>query len=292
MKIINLGSLNIDHVYQVSHFVRPGETLSSSEYSRHPGGKGLNQSVALARAGAAVAHLGKVGGEGIWLRDVLQQAGANVAGVIESVVPTGHAIIQVDARGQNSILLFGGANQSLTAEEVGQLLATGDPGDILLLQNEVNRLPEIVIKARERGLHIALNPAPFDAGIRQLPLGSLRYLILNEVEGADLTGESNPERILAQLAELAPECAIVLTLGADGVRARYAGKEWSLPAERVAPIDTTAAGDTFIGFFLAARSRGLDMEESLTIANHAASVCVTRRGAAVSIPTWAEVVGS
>ena len=165
MKILNFGSINIDLVYRVPHIVRPGETLSSSSISTFAGGKGNNQSIALARAGAPVFHAGKIGTDGQWIVRNLKSAGANVRFVRKDREPTGHAIIQVADGGQNSIVLFPGANRTITKREIMETIAHFNGGDILLLQNEVNAIPAMMKAAHKSGLKIWFNPAPFDSSI-------------------------------------------------------------------------------------------------------------------------------
>lgn len=170
MRLYNIGSLNIDYVYSVPHFVRPGETLSSTNMQVFPGGKGLNQSVALARAGAQVIHCGRIGENGIFLKEILRDAGTDVRYVETDFESTGHTIIQVDESGQNCILLFPGANHSFTESFIRKVLATAQQEDILLLQNEINHLDTIFAVAAEKKLQIAFNPSPFHDTLLRLPL--------------------------------------------------------------------------------------------------------------------------
>ena len=136
-KVINFGSLNIDKVYQLPHIVRPGETISSTDYNIWCGGKGGNQSIALARAGAAVSHAGCVGNDGVMLTDNLRENGVNTDFIKISDKPSGHAIIQVDEQGENSIILYPGANCTLTPEQVDSVIASAEPGAFMLLQNVI-----------------------------------------------------------------------------------------------------------------------------------------------------------
>ena len=290
-RILNFGSLNIDHVYRVPHFVQPKETLSSLDYRRFAGGKGFNQSIALARAGAAVSHAGCIGPDGLWLRDMLTAAGADVTHLKVVETPTGHAIINVAPDGQNSIVLYGGANQTVTSADARQAIASFSAGDTLLLQNEISAIPEIMRLAHAAGLRIVLNPAPMDARIAGYPLEMVSTLLLNEIEGAQLAGVEKPDAILQILRKRFPKMTIVLTLGADGVLASDGGPILRVAAPRVRAVDTTAAGDTFTGYFLAEQVRGADLETSLRTACKAAAISVTRPGAADSIPTRAEVAG-
>jgi ribokinase len=290
MRILNFGSVNIDHVYQVPHFVRPGETLASTRYDRFAGGKGFNQSVALARAGAEVHHAGRIGADGAWLRHVLAQDGANVRHLEVVDGPTGHAIIQVDAAGQNCIVLSGGANRTITADDAAGVLADFGAGDLLLLQNEISALSEIMHLAAARGLKIAFNPAPMGAEVLDYPLELVDLFIVNEVEAAGLCGKTaDPASTLRLLRGQFPKAHFLLTLGPRGAMAMADGEPVAVPPRDVPVVDTTAAGDTFIGYFLATRTSGVPLRESLVRATIAASLCVSRPGASPSIPARAEV---
>lgn len=289
-KIVNLGSLNIDHVYQVPHFVQPGETMSSSAYARHAGGKGLNQSIALARAGASVWHAGKIGSSGNWLREMLIDNQVNVDLLVTGAVPTGHAIIQVTPEGQNAIIIEGGANQDIDAMHVRQVINTLAPGDWLLLQNEVNALDIILKSAQKRGIQVAFNAAPITAGIADLPLSAVKLLFVNEIEGGQLSGAEVPSEILEGLKAKYPRMQIVLTLGSNGAIYADSDNQFRQAAFPVKAVDTTAAGDTFVGYFMAATIAGESPKTALKIASRAAAICVTRAGAAASIPLRAEVV--
>lgn len=289
ISILNFGSLNIDHVYHVASFVRPGETVSSLHYDRIPGGKGLNQSVALARAGAHVFHAGKVGSDGKFLVELLRQDGVNTDWVAENGSVTGHACIQVDENGQNCIVLHGGANREITVDEVHQVLDAFHVGDWLVLQNEISCLPEIVQAAAERGLVIVLNPSPITPDLLKMDLSPVSYLLLNETEGKDLTGETQPQKITAALLDRYPNLKIVLTLGGDGALYADAASSVSVPACSVQAVDTTAAGDTFTGYFIAAVSAGEPVREALIRASQAAAIAVSRPGASISIPNKQEL---
>lgn len=298
MRALCFGSLNIDYVYQVPHFVGGGETLAAGSLSRFSGGKGLNQSIALARAGLEAWHAGAIGRDGRFLLEELQEAGVHT-GYVEVLedVSTGHAIIQRTPSGENCILLYGGANRSITREQVDQVLAGFGPGDALVLQNEISQLPYLAEQAKARGMTVALNPSPMEEGL--LPLLPLAdYLLLNEIEAAQLCqglGSALPEAeedLAAALAAALPSTAVVLTLGprgslyADGTRlARQA-------AVPVRAVDTTAAGDTYTGFFLAGALEGRGVEWAMEFAAAAAAIAVTRPGAAPSIPSREEVLAS
>jgi ribokinase len=289
MRILNFGSINVDHVYQVPHFVRPGETLPASSYHVFPGGKGLNQSVALARAGATVQHAGKIGPDAPWILNILREAGADTSLIKVGDRPTGHAIIQVNPEGQNSIITFAGSNFDIESHEIVGAINQCDPSDFLLLQNEINRIPELIAQARTCGMRVVFNPAPMTPEVNAYPLQEVDYLFVNETEGTALTGFTNPSAIIAALAQRLPQAALVLTLGPRGVIYHSVEKHWEIQAPTVQAIDTTAAGDTFIGYLLAEITRGSSVLQGLNTAMNAAALCVTRQGAANSIPHLHEV---
>ena len=290
MRILNIGSMNLDMVYQMDHIVRPGETEASFGMNIFLGGKGLNQSVAAARAGAEVYQGGMIGEDGRPFLDACDQYGVDSRYIRQTAGKSGHAIIQIDRNAQNSILLFGGTNQMLTEAYVEEVLAEFDAGDILLLQNEVNLLPYIVDRAWEKGMQIALNPSPYNEKLDAVDMGKISLFLLNEVEGEQITGLTDPEAMTAKLLELFPDSKIVLTLGEDG--AIYADKDQKhfQPIFPVKAVDTTAAGDTFTGYFLAGLCEGLSVPEILKMSAMASAIAVSREGAVPSIPGREEVI--
>jgi ribokinase len=293
MKILNFGSMNIDYVYQVDHFIRPGETFASISMAAGCGGKGLNQSIALAQAGNEVYHACKIGAEGGFLVEKLREKGVDTRYILPGEGSCGHAIIQVDPQGQNCILLYGGTNQQMTEEFIDSVLADFGPGDVLVLQNELNLTGYMIEKARERGMDVAFNAAPFDEKIATYPLEKLSYLVLNEVEGAALAATADEDAIPGILREKYPNVNILLTLGKRGcVWYGADGSQVKGKAITVEAVDTTAAGDTHFGFFLRGILDGQTVEEALKLAAVASGIAVTRPGAADSVPTYEEVVGS
>ena len=202
---------------------------------------------------------------------------------------TGHAIIQVDPSGQNCILLFGGANQAVTDVQIEETLSRFGAGDFLLLQNEINGLEQLMEKAAGKGIRIAFNPSPIDGKISQLPLEKVEFFLLNEIEGAALGGGTRPEEILEGLKKRYPKAKIVLTLGKEGALYFDGEKTFFQPIFPVKAMDTTAAGDTFTGYFLEAVSRGLPGDVCLKRAAAASAIAVSRKGASPSIPDGAEV---
>ncbi len=288
MKILNFGSLNIDHVYRVKNFVRPGETIAATEYHRFAGGKGLNQSIALARAGMTVLHAGRIGTDGMFLKEILEEESIDCRSLeIPENEVSGHAVIQVSDTGENCIVLFSGANGHITSEQIDKALGEMDPGDFLLLQNEISRLEEIIRKGADRGLRIFFNPAPMTQQVRAFPFDRIETLIVNETEAASLAGLSE-DKALSALRDQFPKLNILMTLGAQG--ALYAAADsrktvLRVPAEKVEKVvDTTAAGDTFIGYYLASIAKGLSPEEAMRKAAKASAICVGIAGAANSIP--------
>ncbi|MGN0994445.1 MAG: ribokinase, partial [Butyricicoccus sp.] len=289
MRVLNIGSMNLDNVYRVDHIVAPGETEATGGVEVFLGGKGLNQSVALARAGVEVYQGGMIGEDGQPFLDACAEYGVHSAFIRRVDGRSGHTVIQLDKNAQNSILLFGGANQRLTAEYVDGVLAQFGADDLLLLQNEVNLLPYIVDRAHEKGLRIALNPSPFNEKLDAVDLNKIGLFLLNEVEGFQLTGEREPGAILDAMRTRYPRAAVVLTLGAEGAYYDGDGERVFQPAFPVEAVDTTAAGDTFTGYFIAGLAEGLPVAETMRRSARAAAIAVTRPGAAPSIPSRAEV---
>ena len=288
MKILVCGSANMDDTYQVPHFVREGETLSSEGYTRNAGGKGLNQAIALSRAGAEVCFAGGIGRDGMFLMEELKQNRVDTSRLLIRDEATGHAIIQVTPDGENAILLFGGANRSFRAEDIPRLLEGMEQGDWLLVQNEINCLEEIVGEAKRRGMQIVLNPSPMEEKLRSL-LPLVDWLMLNEVEGADLTGTREPEEILDRLVEQYPGMQVVLTLGENGSIYARAAVRKTQPAVPVSAVDTTAAGDVFNGALAVGLDEGKDLWDAAVFAAAASSIAVSRMGAQSSAPSREEV---
>lgn len=289
MKILNIGSMNIDFVYNVDHIVVPGETESTGGREIFLGGKGINQSIALAKAGACVYHAGMIGEDGKAFLEACKEYGVDSRFIKTIDGPTGHTVIQVDKNAQNSILLYGGANQKLTEEFIDEVIDFFEKGDMLLLQNEVNHLDYIVDKAYEAGLVIALNPSPYNGKINSVDLSKISIFLLNEVEGFQITGYENEEDILAEMKKRFPEAKIVLTLGKNGAVYSYKNEKHFQESFRVEAVDTTAAGDTFTGYFLTGLMEGMEIPEILRMSAKASSIAVTRPGAAVSIPLRGEI---
>ena len=284
MRIYNLGSLNIDYVYSVEHFVSAGETLSSDKMEVFPGGKGLNQSIALARAGAGVIHGGIIGDGGDFLTEKMELSGVDTSRIKRAKASNGHAIIQVNRDGQNCILLHAGSNFKIDRGYIEAFLADAKENDILVLQNEISGLDDAFRIAEQRKLRIAFNPSPLKENIKQLPLKQVKWFFCNEIEGEALFGSGDVEIMKDNFLKNYPESVLILTLGSRGSMYISSEKSFYQPAFKVNAVDTTAAGDTFTGFFISAVSRGESVEYAMEIAAKAASVTVSKKGASDSIP--------
>ena len=289
MKIVNYGSINLDHVYQVDHIVQPGETLLAADQNLFCGGKGLNQSIALAKAGAEVYHAGVVGEDGDILLGALRAAGVDITHVRRAPGASAHTVIQVDRNGQNCIIVFSGENMHPSEADIDHILSDFSAGDAVLMQNELYNTPLMMRKAAEKGMTIIFNPSPVNQEMLSYPLNTVSWFLLNEIEGGALTGETDPGKILDSLAEKYPRSSVVLTRGKDGAWAMTGGQRFYQPAFEVKAVDTTAAGDTFTGFFLAGIGSGMPIADALRRAAFAASIAVSRKGAADSIPTVEEI---
>lgn len=290
MKVLNFGSLNLDYVYSVDNLVKPGETISSNSFNIEFGGKGLNQSVALAKAGVSVYHAGLIGKNGMELKDFCKNNNINTEYIKIIDKETGHAIIQLDNNAENSIILYKGANFEVTKEYVDEVLLDFRKGDYIILQNEINMVNYIIEEAQKKGMIIVLNPAPITKEIKDINLSYVNYLIINETEAFALTGENDVEKSAKILKKLYKNTFIVVTLGAKGLIYIEKNEVIKIEANRVKSIDTTAAGDTFIGYFIAMVIKGFNAHDSLKLANKASAIKVTRKGSAKMIPTIKEVL--
>lgn len=291
MKILNFGSLNLDYVYQVEHFVQPGETLAALGQKIGPGGKGLNQSVAMARAGAEVWHAGCVGIGGERLERLLKENQVHTEYLRMTDEIQGNAVIQVNSSGENCILLYGGSNRAITPGQIAETIENFETGDYLILQNEVSCLGEMVEAAAEKGLRIVLNPSPFEENLRNLDYHKLSWLLVNQIEAGQLTGESEPDKVWDYIHTAYPKLNVVMTMGNQGAWCFTSQEKIFQPAFPVKAVDTTAAGDTFTGYFLQGVTTGKNLQECMKQAAAAAALSVARPGASESIPYRDEVEG-
>lgn len=289
MKMLVYGAINMDHVYGLPHLVREGETLTAATYSKNAGGKGLNQATALAKAGADVSMAGAIGADGMFLKEMLEETGVKAQYVSLLDAPTGHAMIQVDAQARNSIVFFPGANQKIDRAMIEEVLSHFEKGDYLSLQNEISGLETLIELAHEKGMKIVLNPSPVTPQLLKAPIEKVDYLVLNEIEGAEFTGETEPEKVLDVLLEKYPGLHVVLTLGKQGSVYAYGKERIAQCAYPAKAVDTTAAGDTFTGYFMTGVMRGDAVERALQYAAMASSIAVSRPGAGASVPLREEV---
>lgn len=290
MKILDFGSLNIDYVFHVEHVVIPGQTICSDKMESNYGGKGFNQAIALGRAGAEVSFACAVGGKDAeTVKEILRSSGADHSLLDANHSFSGSAMIQVERGGQNSIVVYGGANQEISEPYVDRVLEKFSEGDILLLQNEISEIPYIMKNAHRKGLKIFLNPSPVSRELFQYPLQYVDTLILNEVEGAQISGEKELEKIPGALLRVFPHIKVVLTLGRKGVVFADQNRTFRNGIFEVPVVDTTAAGDTFTGYYLASVLKDGDIPKALRIASAASSIAVNRQGASPSIPFRREV---
>jgi len=292
MKILNFGSCNIDFVYTVEHIVKRGETIAASAVNKYPGGKGLNQSVALSRAGAQIWHAGCIGADGEFLLDYMRESGVNTELVRRVSDSTGQAFIQVSGSGENSIVVYHGANYGVTREYIDEALSHFGAGDFLVLQNEISEVGYLIDRAAEKGMKIILNPSPFDEKMRNADLEKIYCLIVNEVEAAEYSGAEGVTEFKRFLSDKHPRLSAVMTLGSRGSIFFGQDEEIFQPAFEVTVTDTTAAGDTFTGYFLAELSLGHSVKSTLKTASLASAIAVSRAGAASSIPYSAEVISA
>lgn len=289
MKIVNFGSCNIDYVYKLHHIVKVGETEQSSHRDVFPGGKGLNQSIAAAKAGACIYHAGCIGKDGGVLLDTMKESGVDTRFVQITDEPSGHAVIQVSEKGENSIFIHAGANATFTEEYVDEVLSHFEKGDLLLLQNEINNIHYIIEKGYQKGLVTVINPSPINENIEKIDFGMISYAVLNEIEGEYLSGCSEPAKIVSALRKKHPHLRVVLTLGDKGCLYHDGSSLYFHPAYDVPVVDSTAAGDTFMGYFVACLAGGDSPARTLEKASCASGLAVSKKGAAPSIPYEQEV---
>ena len=286
MKVLNFGSLNIDYSFKVDHLVKPGETEASSSFLISCGGKGLNQSIALKRAGIDVYHAGAVGKkDGKILLDALNNESIDTSCVYRLKTNSGTAFIQVDKKGENTIIINGGSNTTIDEKIVDEVLQNFFKGDYIILQNEISSLGYIIDSAYKKQMKIVLNPSPINDMVKNLPLEKVSIFFLNSLEAKFLA--ETDKNVLDNLIKKYPNSQFVITAGSDNVT-YYDGKNvhTSKPL-KITPVDTTAAGDTFLGYFIASIIK--NKKDALSIACKASAIACLRRGASLSIPTSKEV---
>lgn len=290
MKILNFGSINIDIFFRVEHIVRPGETISSESIEKRAGGKGLNQSVALAKVSDSVYHAGSIGTDGNFLIEEMENFGVDTGLLKKSDKLTGNAIIQVDDKGENSIVLYKGANFDNSESYVDEVLSHFEKDDILVLQNEINCMPYIINKAYEEGLKIVLNPSPITDEIEKIDLEKIDLLLVNETEAKALAKVSDAKEAVNYFRENFPSLKVVETFGKNG--SMYFDKDNLINQDsfKVDAVDTTGAGDTFTGYFVTYFYKGEKITKCLEVAAKASALSVTKKGASISIPSHEAVL--
>ena len=289
MNVVNFGSLNIDHVYAVDHFCRAGETIHTKSYTQNAGGKGLNQSIAVSRSGQKVHHAGLLGPAGTRLAELLSGSGVDLRYLKHTDVPQGHAVIQVQPDGQNCIFLYGCSNQAVTPQEIDEVLMQLNAGDYLLLQNEIANLTYLLRAAARRGLRVVLNASPISDELLNADLSGVDWLVVNEIECAAMAGCGDAQAGYETLKQRYPSLGILLTLGSEGSVSWKDGTEVRQCAYPVKAVDTTGAGDTFMGYFVGCLAQGMERQTAMQYASMASAISVTRPGAAASIPLMDEV---
>lgn len=289
MKILNFGSLNIDIFFRVENIVKPGETISAKSIEKRPGGKGLNQAVALSKSFENVYHAGSVGDDGIFLIDYLKSENINTKYIKKSDKLTGNAIIQVDDRGENSIVLYKGANFDNDKKFIDEVLDNFDKDDILLLQNEISSMKYLIDKAYEKGMKIVLNPSPITDEIKEFDFNKIDLLLVNEIEAKNIANKDNIDESINYFMATYPNINLIVTLGSKG--SIFVNKNEKIKQEgiKVESVDSTGAGDTFTGFFVSYFYQGKNVRDCLKFASLASALSVTKSGASISIPSLCDV---
>jgi len=291
MKKLVLGALNIDRTYNVEKIVLPMETVAAEKYESFCGGKGFNQTIALSRAGSEVYFAGVIGYDGGVFLEEFQRDGVKTDFIKKSSNCSGHAVIQIDRDGQNCIIIVPGSNAEITEEYIDEVLDNFSGGDLIVLQNEVPCVGYAISEAWRRGLIVAFNPSPINDSLKHCDLSKVSILIVNEVEGVVLSGAYDEDDIIDNLKKRYPELLIVFTKGESGsVFVDKEGRRFKAEAITCDVVDTTAAGDTFTGYFLNELLHSNDPEKALHIASFASGISVTKKGASPSIPLFEDVI--
>lgn len=298
MKVLVFGSINIDRTFTLPRFLIQGETICSSSLSISAGGKGANQAVAIRKAGVETQLAATIGEDGIWIKDILSSFLVDTSLInVKKDTYTGSATILLDEKKCSSIILYGGANRENSTDYIMSVLSQYEKGDWIVLENEINNLDIIINEASDRGIKICLNPSPFEDNLFSLPLEKIDLLILNEVEMSLLLKREILDNIpsykesIIQAGEKFPSADILLTLGDKGsiYKEKRSEKTIYTPALKTNCVDTTACGDTFLGYFLALSIKNVDLNKRLELATKASSFTATRPGAMESIPVINEL---
>ncbi len=282
-RVYNLGSINLDRTINVSHFPKPGETIDGKVFEDSLGGKGLNVSVALQKAGQSVVHIGAVNHNDKSLSDMLDRFEIDQTFVEKSDHPSGQAYIFLDKEAENSIVVCGGANLAISHDHINQALENGSKDNWLVLQNETNGQAKAVEIALGKKMKVALVAAPFNAEMVIELLDKIDLLALNESEAKEL------ETAFGKPVEKIGCPMILVTKGAAGAVLITPNQTFKVDGKKVVPRDTTGAGDTFFGYFLACWIAKETPQICLELANAAAALAVQKNGAANSVPAMSDV---
>ena len=285
MAIYNLGSINIDHFYRLPHLVRPGETLAAETYTQGLGGKGANQSVAIAKSKNQVLHIGALSRADNRYFEQLKNYNIDLTHTHQLDFPSGHGIVMVDeVSGENQIVVYPGANHQISESMIDSALATANPDDWALTQNETTQASYFFKTAKSKGLKLCYSAAPFvaETTIELLPI--IDMLVVNQIEAQELEATTGKP-----IAELGIEHTLI-TQGSTGVRYIGTQGDFFVDAPKVSAVDTTGAGDTFLGLFLGRFDTGVTLEESIKYAVAGAALQVTQPGTADAIPDHTSIL--
>ena len=284
MTIFNLGSINVDYFYHLPHLVTAGETIAANDLTIGLGGKGVNQSIAIGRAGGDVWHIGAVGKANADYCDIISEAGVKTEFIELLDMPSGHAIVMVEAvSAENQIVIMPAANHAITDSLVTSALRQANAGDWALTQNETLVGPDFLRRAKQAGMKICYSAAPFvaETTAELLPLADL--LVVNEGEAASLASLLGKDKTEFGVQHL------VITYGARGAEYIGSAGQFHVESPKVTPVNTTGAGDTYLGYLLASIDAGEEMHAAMEKAAKAAAIQVTRDGAAEAIPLASEL---
>ena len=291
-KILNFGSCNIDLVYTLDHITSVGEVVTAKDFNTYPGGKGLNLSVSVARAGGKVYHAGFVGSDGKEMLEVMERSGVDLSYAKTIDGSSGRAIIQVTLGAENSIFTYPGANHAFTKEYIDEVLSYFDSDDILITQNEINLIDYIIERAYEKGMCVMFSVAPANNSISHIDLNKVTYLHLNDKDAKILTGTDDPEAAIMYLLRSHPQLKILLTLNKNGCVYAEGSERIYHPAYKVNVVDVTGAGEVLGGYFISAIARGEEPYSAVKIGSAAAALSISKAGTSPAIPTRAEVIRS
>ena len=274
MTIFNFGSIVIDNFYKTPRIPIPGESIRAESFKKGLGGKGANQSIAAKKAGSDVFHIGAVGSDGSQQLELMKKYGIDINNVNLSNVNTGHANITIDPSGENAITFYAGANDTQTLERIEKGFDNAKPNDICLLQNEVNLVLEAAKIAKSRKMKVIYSAAPFDVSHVRKVINFIDLLVVNETEHA----------LLLKAFGKYFQKPLLITYGSKGSCYISDDDNLRVQAPKVQPVDTTGAGDTYLGYFASTLDQKKSVQEAMEIASFAAALQVTQYGTSEAIP--------